>query len=559
MEKETPKWWEKLGRPEYGGELVIRANNKIVNFDPYDAPSGNIHSAWMERLVSGDWTLDPSVFDFLPHWHPSQYLKGHLAESWEFTDPGTYVAHLRKGIHWQNIPPANGREFTADDVVFHYQRMCGMGDFGKPSPQRAPAFQDLVSVTAADRYTVVFKWRVSNKEFILETMHQISPVACLENPEAVKKWGDLNDWHHAVGTGPYMLKDFVPEGAATLVKNPDYWGHDERYPLHKLPYIDTVKFVLIRDEAEAIESMRQGKVDIIDHISPKQAYAIRKTNPEILQITHPDSNAASIEPRNDTAPFNDIRVRKAMQLAIDLPALAKGYFAGTIDPYPSTLTSRYMTGWGFPYEEWPQDLKDEYAYNPAAAKKLLADAGYPHGFKTNIVVDAAADLGMIQIVKSYFAAVGIDMEIRTMATGEWIKFVLTGHEHDQMAHRTGGPLGHTSAPNRDLSLYQKGGRSNWGMVDDPVFDGFLPKVLAAVKLEETRKIVKEANEYVARQHFSISLLQPRAHSLCQPWVKGFSGQFGSAWAHGGGPAMLSFYLPRFWIDLKLKQEMGRRK
>jgi len=138
---------------------------------------------------------------------------------------------------------------------------------------------------------------------------------------------------------------------------------------HKLPYIDTVKFVFIRDEAEAIESMRQGKVDIIDHISPKQAYAIRKTNPEILQITHPDSNAASIEPRNDTAPFNDIRVRKAMQLAIDLPALAKVYFAGTIDPYPSTLTSRYMTGWGFPYEEWPQDLKDEYAYNPAAAKK----------------------------------------------------------------------------------------------------------------------------------------------------------------------------------------------
>jgi len=65
----------KLGMPEYGGELAIRANNKIVNFDPYDAPSGNIHSAWMERLVSGDWTLDPSVFDFLPHWHPSQSLK----------------------------------------------------------------------------------------------------------------------------------------------------------------------------------------------------------------------------------------------------------------------------------------------------------------------------------------------------------------------------------------------------------------------------------------------------------------------------------------------------
>ena len=452
MKKKTRKWWEKFGKPEYGGELVIRANNKIVNFDPYDAPSGNIHSAWMERLVSCDWTLDPAVFDFLPHWHPSQYMKGCLAESWEFTDPGTYVAHLRKGIHWQNIPPANGREFNADDVVFHYQRMCGMGNFSKPSQQRAPAFQELVSVTAADQYTVIFKWNVTNKELILETMHQISPAACLENPEAVKKWGDLNDWHHAVGTGPYMLKEFLPGGAATLVKNPDYWGHDERYPLHKLPYIDTVKFILMANEAEAIEAMRQGKLDIIDHISPKQAYAIQKTNPEILQITHPDSNAASIELRNDTTPFNDIRVRKAMQMAIDLPALAKEYFEGTIEPYPSTLTSRYMTGWGFPYEEWPQDLKDEYAYNPPAAKKLLAEAGYPDGFTTNIVVDAAADLGMIQISKSYFAAVGIDMEIRIMATGQWINFVLVGHKHDQLAHRTGGPLGHTSAPNRDLNL-----------------------------------------------------------------------------------------------------------
>ena len=73
-----------------------------------------------------------------------------------------------------------------------------------------------------------------------------------------------------------------------------------------------------------------------------------------------------------------------------------------------------MKGWGFPYEEWPQDLKDEYAYNPTAAKKLLADAGYPNGFKTNVVADTAGDMDLLQIVKSYFAEVGIDMEIRPM-------------------------------------------------------------------------------------------------------------------------------------------------
>ena len=92
----------------------------------------------MERLVSDDWTLDPAVWDNTMAWHPSKYMKGQLAESWEFTDPNIHVVHLRKGIHWQNIPPANGREFIADDVVFHYNRLFGLGGgLTKPSPFHA--------------------------------------------------------------------------------------------------------------------------------------------------------------------------------------------------------------------------------------------------------------------------------------------------------------------------------------------------------------------------------------------------------------------------------------
>jgi peptide/nickel transport system substrate-binding protein len=299
--------------------------------------------------------------------------------------------------------------------------------------------------------------------------------------------------------------------------------------------------------------MRQGKIDIIDHISPKQAYALKKTNPEVLMITHPDSNAESIEPRNDVRPFNDIRVRKAMQMAVDLPAISRSHYQGIVDPYPTMFTSRYMTGWGFPYEEWPQDLKEEYTYNPAAAKKLLADAGYPNGFKTNVVADAHDDIELMRIVKSYFAEVGIDMEIRPMATPQWLEFVSKGHKHDQMAYHAGGPMGHTSAPYHDLLQFQKIGRNDWAMVDDPGFNSFLPRALAADTVGEMKKVMRDANEYVARQHFSISLLQPMAYSLCQPWVKGFNGQFGSAWAHGGGPAMSSFYLGRFWIDQKMKE------
>jgi peptide/nickel transport system substrate-binding protein len=206
MEKTAGKWWDKLGKPQYGGELVIRANRDIVNFDPYFTETlTSIYGAWMERLVADDWTVDPAEWDYKITWHPSKYLKGQLAESWEFKDPCTHIIHLRQGVRWQNIPPANGREFTADDVVFHYNRLYGI-DGGSPSPYRTTdvRLKDLISVTAADKYTVVFRFKTLNPENIIETLHNAYQAQCLENPEAVKKWGDLTDWHHAIGTGPYI-------------------------------------------------------------------------------------------------------------------------------------------------------------------------------------------------------------------------------------------------------------------------------------------------------------------------------------------------------------------
>jgi peptide/nickel transport system substrate-binding protein len=553
-------WWEKLGKPQFGGEMVIRSKRDIVNFDPYFAERlTTIQSAWMERLHVDDWTLDPEVYDYRMHIRPNQFVKGHLAESWEFTEPGTYVVHLRKGIHWQDIPPVNGREFTADDVAFHYHRLFGLGSGLEPSPYHAKvvtAYRSLISVTAIDRYTVVFKWKVKNPEFILETLQANALVHCIEAREAVEKWGDVSDWHHAMGTGPFILQDFVPGESATLIKNPNYWGHDERYPRNKLPYIDKLKVLIIPDDADALSAMRAGKLDIIEGVSPAQAQAMQKTNPEILQL-RTVSSVETIDPRNDTPPFNDIRVRKAMQMAVDLPAIAKTYYGGNADPNPSSLTSKYMTGWGWPYEEWPQELKDEYAYNPVAAKKLLADAGYPDGFKTNIVADKAGDLGLLQVVKSYFAEIGIDMEIRPMEPATWMSFVKSGHNHDQLAQRTGGgQLGLSHEPIRHLNGIMTGYPHNYMMIKDPVFDTFYSKAMAANSIENTKKIVNDANKYVAKQHFAISLCQTNTFNLYQPWLKGYTGQDGATSADTGGPQLLFFYPSRFWIDQELKKSMG---
>ena len=556
MEKTAGKWWDKLGKPQYGGELVIRANRDIVNFDPYFTETlTSIYGAWMERLVADDWMVDPAEWDYKITWHPSKYLKGQLAESWEFKDPCTHIIHLRKGVHWQNIPPANGREFTADDVVFHYNRLYGM-DGGNPSPYRTTdiRLKDLISVTATDRYTVVFKFKTLNPENIIETLHNAYQAQCLENPEAVKKWGDLTDWRHAIGTGPYILKDFVPGKSATLVKNPDYWGHDERYPQNQLPYLDTIKFLIIPDDNEALEMMRAGKIDIMDRVFLKQAKSIQKTNPEILQIFIPRTPTVTIQPRNDRAPFTDIRVRMAMQIAIDLPSIAKSHYEDSIDPYPSTLTAtKFMKGWAFPYEEWPQELKNEYAYNPALARKLLADAGYPNGFETNVIADTDGDMELLSIIQAYFADIGIKMKIRKMDPASYTDYVENQRKHDQLVYRPYGPLGQTYAPLRVITRLQTGYTTNYAMVADPDFDAFYGKAVATKTEDELKQVLKEANEYVARKHFVVSLLQPMEYSLCQPWIKGYHAQIYSLWMGVGGASMLSFYTARFWMDKTIKQ------
>jgi peptide/nickel transport system substrate-binding protein len=560
MEKKTGKWWEKLGKPQFGGELNIRLNRKIVNFDPYyGVHLTQIHTAWMEKMFVDDWLMDPSVCDYRIGERPGSGVKGHLIESWEYADPYTFVVHVRKGIRWQDIPPANGREFVADDIVFHFHRMYGLGSgYSKPSPARADvvAFKELVSVTASDKYTVVFKWKTNNRELINDALQEVGTSLCIENPEAVKKWGDVRDWHHAVGTGPFILKEFIPDVSAILVRNPNYWGHDERYPENKLPYLDTIKMRIIHDQAETLAEMRAGRIDVADQINPVLAAAMRKTNPEILQIGHPPNTATTIDPRNDRPPFNDIRVRKAMQLAIDLKGIARDYYKGTVEPYPATLTSRNLTGWGLPYEEWPQDLKDEYEYKPDLARKLLADAGYPRGFKTHIIADTTGDMELLKIVQSYFKDASIDMEIRPIDSTEWIAFVLTGRKHDQLTQRTVSPLGHGYEPIRQLSRLHTGYSSNYLMVSDPVFDTFQPKAIAATNEAGVKQVLREANEYVARQHFSISLLSVGSFSLYQPWLKGFHGQFGAVCSAAGSPQLLFFYPARFWIDKEMKKKMG---
>ena len=553
----TGNWWDSLGTPTYGGSLVIRYTSDISCWDPYAAPGQvTVIDAYLEHLTSDIWTTNPAVFNYQLDWRPNNYLTGNLVSDFEFTTPGTWVVHVRQGVHWQDIPPANGREFVASDIVFHYDRMFGLGGMpASPYYTRYAQWQQLKSVTAPDNFTVVFTFKTSNEEFINELVETSGDENDFELPEAVAQWGNLNDWHHAIGTGPFIVTDFVDGASATLVKNPNYWAHDERYPQNQLPYIDKLQFLIISDSATALSALRTGKIDVMYGMSATQAQSIQKTNPDIVQIPILPADTTSLIPRDDKAPFNDIKVREALQMAIDLPTIAKTYYGGVTDPWPSSLTSNYLTGWGLPYTQWPQDLQAQYAYNPTQAKALLAAAGYPNGFNTDCVAANNWDPDLLQIVKSYFAAINVNMSIQVMDPAAWVSYVRLNHRADALAYGS-DPLGLSYEPTVQLTRFMTGGSGNSTMVSDPVFDDFYTKALAANDLPSIMQVLKDANTYVAQQHFAISLLAAKQFALCQPWLKGYNGQVFALDTSQTAPLAAYFYCSRFWIDQNLKASMG---
>jgi len=147
---------------------------------------------------------------------------------------------------------------------------------------------------------------------------------------------------------------------------------------------------------------------------PLQVQEIQKDQSRTITVSYPAPDALTIDPRNDLPPFNDIRVRKACRWRLTCQLFAKPITLVPARPYPSSTTSYYMKGWGWPYEEWPQDLKDEYAYNPTMPSNCWLMPVILTALRPTSLLKSTGDIDLLKIVQSYFAAVGIDMEIRTM-------------------------------------------------------------------------------------------------------------------------------------------------
>jgi peptide/nickel transport system substrate-binding protein len=549
-----------MGAPQYGGTCSFRISNNILSWDPYlgTTPVAGYYE-YMETPFINAYTTDPSIFDFSLSYLPPEYADGYMLTSYEMPTTTTFIEHFRQDIYWQNIAPANGRQFVASDVVFHYNRMLGLGSgYTTVDPYYSATVLNgiLLSVTASDKFSVTFQFKAGTAPLLIENALQAIGVSTnsIECPEIIQQYTTaanpvMVDWHHSVGTGPFILTDFVDSSSATYVANPNYWYHDERYPQNKLPYLHEIVQLVIPNGATSLAAIRAGKIDA-GFVLATDAMGLAKTNPEIIQSPNPQTNETSYNMRCDLKPFTNVNVRMALQEAINMPLIASAYYGGNASSDPASLTSNIMAagGWGVPYSAWPSDLKAKYAFNQTNAKALLAAAGVS-GMSTDIVAASYCDQGLLLIVQSQLAEVGVNMSIQVVDSPTYNSTVVTGHKEDAMFTQTQGMLGLAQDPFSTLMHFVTGASNNPACVSDPKIDAWYTQALAATTSDQVKQIVHDESLYVAQQFYALNISDPYQFIIRQPWIKGTVGRC-------GGTSVQNQNMGAFcygdWIDQSIK-------
>ena len=548
-----PTTGEVVEAPRYGGTLIFTRVSAI--HQPHFV------SGFLEKLSVADWGIDRDETDFRTTYVPVPSLKGALAESWEQPDPLTWIAHIRKGVRWQDKEPMNGREFDAYDVEWNYHRLLGLGSgFTEPHPWLATMAAAVESVTATDKWTVVYKLKGpivgAEKDIFDDNNGWIYPPEVLKKQDVDAKppgfgMPGIEDVTDLVGTGPFMLTEFVEGSSLTFVKNPDYWSDDEKYPGNRLPYIDELRAVIMPEVATRLAALRSGKVDFVGSHGDAQIRSIdlienlQKTDPEIVvhQFFYRSGNSFRFNGQAvlDNPPFNDIRVRKAMQMAIDLETINSTFFKGYASTTPEGIVSKDVTGFAIPFEDWPEDVKKSYDYDPAGARQLIAEAGYPEGIEATLVPSARFDTTFTELIITYWSAIGVDVELRVMdeASGMTVSgnpdFTLFSWA---LANRGGFYY---------LPYYTSAGGAGF---KDPAYDATVEAIVTATNVDEQMRRVQEANMYMVKEHWMIWGPEAPMFQARQPWVKGYNGEL---WL-----GRQNFYpvFARLWIDSELKAAMG---
>ena len=523
--------------PTYGGIINV-CDSEITGLrqDGIALASCNRLSYVYEGLLVSDWYIDRNAFDFGGIWFPASATTGALAESWEITDPTTFTFHLRQGVHWQNVAPVNGREVVATDIKRYF-------DAYMASPATTKGnLTNINTCTTPDKYTVVFTLKAARTADFFASFVGAASAILYQCPDMwdAKGANAYQDWHNSCGTGPFMLTDFVDGSAYTYKRNPNYWGFDKNYPENRLPYADGVRNLIILDPATQLAALRSGKVDLISPctfsgVTWDQVASLAKTNPELMKraiVAGPGLCAMNTK----NAPFNDVRVRQAMNMSIDFESIVKGFYGGNaINGY---LDWPFHVSYGDlamkDAADWSQTVQDQYGYHVDQAKALLAAAGYPNGFDTTVEAVAGTTMvPMLEIFSTYWKAIGINVKINV---DENAAYSTLKYAHTYKGMLSAGLISTSNVqadPVSMLTVWYVPGVLDYSNWEDATYIKMLSDAQTIQDTTQRYAAYKACALYIMERAIYIVAPAQLTYVYWQPWLKGFRGEIGLTYADKG--------------------------
>jgi peptide/nickel transport system substrate-binding protein len=512
-------WSEEAESPKRGGVLRVRGYDP-VHFDPHLTISFKTHTTLSfvySRLVR---------HKVAPQVRPGTFIvEPDLAERWEELDDTTYVFHLRQGVKWHHKPPVNGRELVAADVKFTYDRFLT-----EPGNANRYILDAVDRVEVVDRYTVKFHLKEPYVWFVNALAYPWS--TWIVAPEVAEKFGDFKKPETAIGTGPFVLERYEPNVKTVFRRNPEYFRDGQ-------PYVDGVEWLVLEEESTGLAMYRTGQIDC----GPWHWWSVRQHDLEELKRTHPrliyqdflSNVTGAIFMRTDMAPFNDVRVRRAISHAIDRQALVE---AVSVRGEATPAVARGLTEWSLPIEQLGEGAK-YYRYDPKEARRLLAEAGFPKGFKTQLTVSSGYGRDLLddaQLVQQYLKEVGIEAELKIQEYGAYVATTVQGKFEGLVR----GPFGIAWEPDSPLyRAYASDSSWNIGHVNDATVTAMLKEQRRTKDLEARKRLIFDIQRYVAEQQYYVYLNCSMITASWQPYVKNYAPNL--SFDYGGRAAAL-------WLD-----------
>ena len=465
-------------KPRNGGIL-----NVALAADP---PSLDAHQEQTFAVAQPMGAVYNNLIVFDPHNYPE--IIGDVAKSWTVSeDYLTYTFTLHEGVKFHD-----GSELTSTDVKASWDKIVFPSE-GVISPRRGH-YHMIKSIEAPDRSTVVFRLHHPSPSVLPNLAHPANFIY-------PKKYLDTDPHYfktRAVGSGPFKLKNYVRGSYVELERNPDYWKKG-------LPYLDGIKYFIITDTSARTTALRSGRVDVeLRFLPPGDVNAIQQQLGDKVVVARVQNiGNFGVTINVDKKPFDDERVRKALTLALDRDDMAK-----TLAPITNL---EVVGGIMHPDSQWALSSEElealpgfsrDHAANLREAKRLLAEAGYPNGFKTVLtnrnIKMPYIDLAVYLI--SVWKKIGVEVEHKVEETATWSQSRVN-RDFELLVDPYGSST--VGDPDEMLDKFVTGQPDNWGRMSDPVVDELFSQQAREMNEQKRIQLVKEMDKRILEKVWRI--------------------------------------------------------